>query len=73
MIDVVFSYEWLIDEEDGVSGIYFIIWSLDFGEGNFDVFNYVKWMLLFGMKWFLFVVIVLYEVKMFYLVINWLD
>lgn len=73
LIDVVFSYERLIDEEDGASGIYLTIWSPDFGEGNLDVPNHAKRMLLSGMKRFPFVVTAPYEAKTLYSATNWSD
>lgn len=70
LIDVVFTYEKLIDEEDGACGIYLTIWSPEFG-GDGDVPPYAKRTLLSGLKEFPFVVTAPYEAKTLYSATNW--
>jgi hypothetical protein len=70
LIDVVFSYEKLIDEVDGAQGIYLTIWSTEFGESG-DIPPYAKRILLAGRKKFPFVVSAPYEAKTLYSAPTW--
>lgn len=70
LIDVVFSYEKLIDETDGAQGIYLTIWSTEFGESG-DIPAYAKRILLAGRKKFPFVVSAPYEAKTLYSAPTW--
>lgn len=70
LIDVVFSYERLIDKDDGASGIYLTIWCPEFGESG-DVPPYAKRVLLSGLKKLPFVVTAPYEAKTLYSAKNW--
>ena len=70
LIDVVFSYEKLIDEADGAQGIYLTIWSTEFGESG-DIPAYAKRTLLAGCKKFPFVVSAPYEAKTLYSAPTW--
>ena len=70
LIDVVFSYEKLIDREDGAQGIYLTVWSPEFG-GSDTTPQYAKRTLLSGRKKFPFVVDAPYEAKTLYSADNW--
>lgn len=70
LIDVVFSYEKLIDREDGAQGIYLTIWSPEFGGSDVEP-EYAKRVLLSGRKKFPFVVNAPYEAKTLYSASNW--
>ena len=70
LIDVIFSYERLIDEDDGACGVYLTIWSPEFGESG-DMPAYAKRVLLPGIKKLPFVVTAPYEAKTLYSAKNW--
>lgn len=70
LIDVVFSYERLVDKEDGACGVYLTIWSPEFG-GSGDMPQYAKRVLLPGLKKLPFVVTAPYEAKTLYSAKNW--
>ena len=70
LIDVIFSYERLIDKEDGACGVYLTIWSPEFGESG-DMPAYAKRVLLPGLKKLPFVVTAPYEAKTLYSAKNW--
>ena len=70
LIDVVFSYERLVDKEDGACGIYLTIWSPEFG-GSGDMPQNAKRVLLPGLKKLPFVVTAPYEAKTLYSAKNW--
>lgn len=70
LIDVVFSYEKLIDKDDGALGIYLTIWSPEFG-GSDTSPAFAKRTLLSGRKKFPFVVTAPYEAKTLYSAENW--
>ena len=66
-IEVVYTYERLIDKEDGAEGIYLTIWSPDSKGANEGVPDYAKRTLLSGRKTFPFVITPLtYEAKTLY-------
>ena len=70
LIDVIFSYERLVDKEDNACGIYLTIWSPGFGESG-DVPPFAKRILLSGLKKLPFVVTAPYEAKTLYSAKNW--
>jgi len=72
LIDVVWEYQRLIDEEDGAEGIYLTVWSPDFG-GEDGKPAYAKRTLLSGLKKFPFVVTSSYDAKTLYSATNWPD
>jgi hypothetical protein len=66
-IEVVYTYERLIDKEDGAEGIYLTIWSPDSKGANEGIPDYAKRTLLSGRKTFPFVITPLtYEAKTLY-------
>lgn len=56
LIDVVFTFEKLIDRDDLAEGIYLTVWSPDFGDSDSMVPPYAKRVLLSGLRQFPFVV-----------------
>ena len=70
LIDVIFSYEKLIDKTDNAQGIYLTIWSTEFGSGG-NVPPFAKRTLLAGRKKFPFVVSAPYEAKTLYSAPTW--
>ena len=56
LIDVVFTFEKLIDRDDLAEGIYLTVWSPEFGDSDGEVPPYAKRVLLSGLRQFPFVV-----------------
>ena len=56
LIDVVFTFEKLIDRDDLAEGIYLTVWSPEFGDSDGEVPAYAKRVLLSGLRQFPFVV-----------------
>jgi len=56
LIDVVFTFEKLIDRDDLAEGIYLTVWSPEFGDSHGEVPPYAKRVLLSGLRQFPFVV-----------------
>ena len=56
LIEVIYTYERLIEKEDGAEGYYLTVWNRDAGDNNPGVPPYAKRVLLSGRKSFPFVI-----------------